>query len=79
MYEHWDLTLQVGTVWNLLDSDARMTALARASSSYKRQIYPLFKEGAPHQHTHNYVTVIKICLGAPDGSLTSRQTDRLTE
>jgi hypothetical protein len=26
-----------------------MIALARASSSYKRQILPLVREGAPHQ------------------------------
>jgi hypothetical protein len=36
-----------------LDSDLRMTALARTSSSCKRQTCPLVREGALHHQTHN--------------------------
>jgi hypothetical protein len=41
------------------DSDARMTALVRASSNCKRQTRPLVRESAPHQQTRNCV-IIKI-------------------
>jgi hypothetical protein len=43
-----------------LESDPTMTALARSSSNCKRQTRPLVRECAPHQQTHNCLTVIKI-------------------
>jgi hypothetical protein len=52
-----------------------MTALARASSNCKRQTRPHVRETGPHQQTRNCLTVIRI---AQDGSLTPRQTGRLT-
>jgi hypothetical protein len=55
-----------------------MTALGRISSSCKQQTRPLIREGAPHQQTRNYLTVIKIWSLAPGGCLTTRQTSRLT-
>jgi hypothetical protein len=55
-----------------------MTALARTSSNFKRQTRPLVREGVPHQHTRNCLTVIKIWLQAPDGCFIPRQTGRLT-
>jgi hypothetical protein len=55
-----------------------MTALARASSNFKRQTDPLVREGAPCQETRNCLIVIKIWSWAPDGCLTPRQTGRLT-
>jgi hypothetical protein len=45
--------------WVPQDSDPRMTALARASSNYKRQTCPLVRESAPHQQTRNSLTVKK--------------------
>jgi hypothetical protein len=42
------------------DSDLRKTALARASSTYKRQTRPLVREGAPQKQHHNFQTVINI-------------------
>jgi hypothetical protein len=49
-------------IWSQVpeDSDPRMTAVATASSYCKRQTRPLVREGAPHQQTHNCLTVIKI-------------------
>jgi hypothetical protein len=43
----------------LLDSDLKMTALARASSNCKRQTRSLVRESAPHQQTRNCLTVKK--------------------
>jgi hypothetical protein len=42
------------------DSNPRKTALARASSLYKRQIRPLVREGAPQNQDRNCQTVINI-------------------
>jgi hypothetical protein len=44
-----------------------MTALARASSNCKQQTHPLVREGAPHQQTHNCLTVTKSGLGPQMG------------
>jgi hypothetical protein len=41
------------------DPDPRKTALARASSIYKRQTSPLIREGAPQKQDRNCQTVIK--------------------
>jgi hypothetical protein len=38
------------------DSDPRKTALARVSSTYKRQIRPLVREGAPQEQDRNCLT-----------------------
>jgi hypothetical protein len=43
-----------------LDSDPRMTALARISSNCKRQTRSLVRESAPHQQLRNCLRVIKI-------------------
>jgi hypothetical protein len=42
-------------VWSLVprDTDPKMTALARTTSSSKRQKRPLFRESALHQETSN--------------------------
>jgi hypothetical protein len=61
-----------------LDSDPRMTALARTSSNCKQQTHPLVREGAPHQQTRNCLTVIKILSWSPDGLFIPRHTGRLT-
>jgi hypothetical protein len=74
-YQIWDIKIWS---WVSEDSDQRMTALARTSSSCKWQTHPLVREEAPHQQTRNCLTVIKICSWAPDGCLTPRQTGRLT-
>jgi hypothetical protein len=58
--------------------DPRMTALARTRTNCEEQIPPLVREGAPHQHTRNCLTVIKIWYWAPEWGLTPRQSDRLT-
>jgi hypothetical protein len=49
-------------IWWLVpqDSDPRMTGLARASSSCKRQTRPLVRESAPHQQSRSCLTAIKI-------------------
>jgi hypothetical protein len=47
------------------DLDPKMTALARARSNCKRQIHPLVREGAPHQQTRDYLTVIKNLVVSP--------------
>jgi hypothetical protein len=60
--------------WVSLDSNPTMIALARASSSCKRQTRPLVREDAPHQQTRNCLTVLKIWSWAPDGA---RHEDRL--
>jgi hypothetical protein len=41
------------------DSDPRKTALARASSTYKRQTRPLVREGAPQEQDRNRHTINK--------------------
>jgi hypothetical protein len=56
-----------------------MTALARASSSFKRQNCSLVRESAPHEQTHNCLTVTKIWSKAPDVCFIPRQTDWLTD
>jgi hypothetical protein len=55
-----------------------MTALASTNSSCLGQNRPLVREGVPHQQIRDGLTVIKIWSWAPDGSLTPRQTGRLT-
>jgi hypothetical protein len=75
-YFEWMLRLHL-CEFSWLGSDPRMIALARASSSCKRQTCPLIRERAPHQQTRNRLTVIKIWSWAPDGCLTPRQTGRL--
>jgi hypothetical protein len=49
-------------IWSqvLRDSDPRKTALARASSIYKRQTRPLVREGAPQKQDRNCQAVISI-------------------
>jgi hypothetical protein len=71
----WDTKIWL---WVPRDSDLRITALARASSNFKRRIPSLVGESAPHQQTCNCLTVIKMRYWAPDGWLTPRQTGRLT-
>jgi hypothetical protein len=56
--------------------DLRKTALARASSIYKRQTRPLVREGAPQEQDRNCHTVINISSWAPDGA---RHQDILTD
>jgi hypothetical protein len=53
--EIWDCK-----IWSRVprDSDPRKTALARASSIYKRQGRPLVREGAPQKQDRNCQTVI---------------------
>jgi hypothetical protein len=58
------------------DSDPRKTALARVSSTYKRQTRPLVREGAPQKQDCNCQTVINIWSWAPDGA---RYQDLLTD
>jgi hypothetical protein len=53
----WDSKIWSQVPW---DSDLRVTALARASSNCKWQTHPLDRESAPHQHTRNCLTAIKI-------------------
>jgi hypothetical protein len=50
------------TIWSRVsrDSDPRKTALATASSIYKRQTRPLVREGAPQKQDRNYQTVINV-------------------
>jgi hypothetical protein len=64
--------------WVSRDSDQRMTALARASSSCKRQTRPLVRASAPHQQTHDCLTVKKIWSQDPDGCFIPSQIGRLT-
>jgi hypothetical protein len=65
-------------IWSRVprDSGPRKTALARASSMYKRQTRPLVREGAPHNEARNCQTVINIWSWAPDGA---RHQDLLTD
>jgi hypothetical protein len=42
--------------WVMWDSDPRMTALARGSSSCKQETRLLDREGAPHEQTSGFVT-----------------------
>jgi hypothetical protein len=57
-------------IWSRVtrDSDLRKTALARASSIYKRQTRPLVREGAPQKQDRNCQTVINIWSWVPDGA-----------
>jgi hypothetical protein len=50
------------------DSDPLKTALARASSIYKRQTCPLVREGAPQNQASNCQTIINIWSWAPHGT-----------
>jgi hypothetical protein len=45
--------------WILRDSDKRLAALARTRRNCKLQTHPLFREGTPHQQTHNCLTIKK--------------------
>jgi hypothetical protein len=65
-------------IWSRVqrDSDPRKTALARASSIYKRQTRLLVREGAPQKQDRNCQTVINILSWAPDGA---RYQDLLTD
>jgi hypothetical protein len=49
-------------IWSQMprDSNPKITALARASSSCKRQTRPLVRESAPHQQIGNSLAAIKI-------------------
>jgi hypothetical protein len=62
--------------WVTRDLNQTKTALARASSIYKRQNRPLIREGAPPKQDHDCQTVINIWLWAPDGA---RHQDLLTD
>jgi hypothetical protein len=77
LQESWILDSKIWP-WVARDSDPRMTVPARANSNCKWQTHPLICEGAPHQQTHNCLTVIKIWSWIPDGCLTPRQTGQLT-
>jgi hypothetical protein len=50
------------------DSDPWKTALARASSTHKRQTRPFVREGAPQKQDRNCKTIINIWSWAPDGA-----------
>jgi hypothetical protein len=65
-------------IWSRVprDSDPRKTALARASSIYKRQTRLLVREGVPQNQDRNSQTVINIWSLAPDGA---RHQDLLTD
>jgi hypothetical protein len=65
-------------IWSRVprDSDLRKTALAKASSMYKRQTRPLVREGAPQKQDRNCQTLINIWSWAPDGA---RHQDLLTD
>jgi hypothetical protein len=63
--------------WVPRDLDLRTIVLARASSNCKQQTCTLAREGAPHQQTHNHLTVMKIWSKVPDGCFIPRQTGRL--
>jgi hypothetical protein len=56
--------------------DPRKTAMARASSIYKRQTRPLVREGAPRKQDRNCQRVTNIWPWAPDGA---RHQDLLTD
>jgi hypothetical protein len=60
--QNWD-----SKIWSRdpRDSDPRKTALARASSIYKRQTRPLVREGAPQRQDRNCQTIINIWSWAP--------------
>jgi hypothetical protein len=57
-------------VWSQVPSDSnpRKTALARASSIYKRQTHPLVREGALQKQGRNSQTIINIWSWAPAGT-----------
>jgi hypothetical protein len=58
------------------DSVPRKTALAKASSIYKRQTRPLVRKGAPQKQDRNCQTVINMWSWALDGA---RHQDLLTD
>jgi hypothetical protein len=73
---------QQNVVWVLRDSGPRVTALAgpRSNCASKLQIYPLVREGTPHQETRNcQYRKKRIWSWVPDGSSTPRQTGRLAD
>jgi hypothetical protein len=57
-------------IWSQVpsDLDPRKTALARASSIYKRQTHPLVRESAPQKQDRNCQRLINIFSLAPDGA-----------
>jgi hypothetical protein len=61
------------------DTDPKMTVLARASNSCKRQTRPLVRESAPHQQTRNWPDSNKNLIVSPRWVLYSKThwpTDR---
>jgi hypothetical protein len=68
----WDSKIWSRDSWG---SDPRKTALAKASSIYKRQTRPLLREGAPQNQVCTCQTVITVWSWAPDGA---RHQDWLT-
>jgi hypothetical protein len=55
-----------------------MTALAWASSRFKRQNRPLVRESAPHQHALNCLDNNKNLIVSPRSVLYSKTAGRLT-
>jgi hypothetical protein len=68
-------------IWSRVprDSHPRKTALARASSMFKRQIHPLVREGAPQKQDRICQTVINIWSWDSRWGSTPRLTDWLTD
>jgi hypothetical protein len=73
-------------IWSRIpkDMDPRKTALASASSIYKRQTRPIVRKGAPEKQDRNCQRVINIWSWARDGPrhqdwLADRPTDRQSE
>jgi hypothetical protein len=73
----WESQIWESKIWSWVPrvSDPRKTALARASSIFKRQTRPLIREGVPQKQDRNCQTVIHIWSWAPDGA---RHKDLLT-
>jgi hypothetical protein len=73
--QYWD-----SKIWSEVprDSDPRMTALARASSTCKRQTRPLVREGAPQAQDRNCHTSNKDLVVSPRWVLYSK-TDWLAD
>jgi hypothetical protein len=77
---------RTGIVLKLMKQNSRYnswagdtTALARASSNFKRQTRPHVREGAPHEQTRNCLTVIKKLVLGPRwvlDTMTNWATDR---
>jgi hypothetical protein len=53
--------------------DPRKTALARASSTYKRQTWPLVREGAPQEQDRNCHTINKYLIVSPKWVVCSKR------